>query len=55
MIALLGLGATSGGVALGMIPQPFTASAPAPSSAITATTISGAHTNVISSSTESRA
>lgn len=30
MIALLGLGATSGGVALGMIPQPFTASAPAP-------------------------
>ncbi|PZE80626.1 hypothetical protein DEI91_13885 [Curtobacterium sp. MCBD17_032] len=31
VIALLGLGATSGGVALGMIPQPFTASAPAPS------------------------
>ncbi|WP_181432788.1 hypothetical protein [Curtobacterium sp. MCPF17_001] len=30
VIALLGLGATSGGVALGMIPQPFTASAPAP-------------------------
>lgn len=30
MIALLGLCATSGGVALGMIPQPFTASAPAP-------------------------
>jgi hypothetical protein len=29
VIALLGLGATSGGVALGMIPQPFTA-APAP-------------------------
>jgi hypothetical protein len=30
VIALLGIGATSGGVALGMIPQPFTASAPAP-------------------------
>ncbi|KQS14774.1 hypothetical protein ASG04_02830 [Curtobacterium sp. Leaf183] len=32
VIALLGLGATSGGVALGMIPQPFAAApAPAPS------------------------
>jgi hypothetical protein len=31
VIALLGLGATSGGVALGMIPQPF-AAAPAPTS-----------------------
>jgi hypothetical protein len=30
VIALLGIGATSGGVALGMIPQPFTVSAPAP-------------------------
>ncbi|PZE83354.1 hypothetical protein DEI91_10695 [Curtobacterium sp. MCBD17_032] len=36
VIALLGLGATSGGVALGMIPQPFTA-APAPTSTPTRT------------------
>ncbi|PZE64051.1 hypothetical protein DEI83_12765 [Curtobacterium sp. MCBD17_021] len=35
VIALLGLGATSGGVALGMIPQPFTASAPAPTPSAT--------------------
>ncbi|OIH94285.1 hypothetical protein BIU90_03705 [Curtobacterium sp. MCBA15_001] len=34
VIAVLGLGATSGGVALGMIPQPFAAApAPAPSAA----------------------
>ncbi|WP_144765798.1 hypothetical protein [Curtobacterium sp. 9128] len=34
IIAVLGIGATSGGVALGMIPQPFTA-APAPSPTMT--------------------
>lgn len=40
VIAVLGIGATSGGVALGMIPQPF-AAAPAPNPSATAVEPSG--------------